>query len=327
MSLRLILLVSVSSLAITAACARHHAAPHALGKHVRGRAGCRDAVCSRFLQQIGSVTEGPLSPPAVEGAALAPAAPFPAPVIAEAQPAPTPAPVNLEDIETVQNQVAEKLKEADAIGSKLEEAVNELNKTAGANERKGVDYSTTLINPPHPAPEATIEAAAESVSPQSQSTPSLYTAPVVVLLSPEPSSMEKLEFARAIACRGKMNTAEMRAIRTAKLAEMAAIKGTTSAQLEEEIKDAEARLEESKASRHKLQEELRQITSNAAAGAASKADMVFLKDDLRLEDEKIKVILTKLQNMQDRLAKLRAKEAQAEGTFSARGAKQVRPLP
>ncbi|KEP62965.1 UNVERIFIED_CONTAM: hypothetical protein HHA_216090 [Hammondia hammondi] len=322
MLLKLPSLIIVFSLVMTAAYARHHKGVHALGKHVRGKAASPNLAASRFLQQQDGAAEGPLPPPAVEGAAMAapaPAVPYPAPVIAGAQPTPTPAPVNLQDIAAVQNQATEKLKEAESLGSKLEEAVNELNKATGANERKGVEYVSTVINPPQPEkaanPEEKAEETLEGITTEAAASPPLYTAPVIVLLSPDTSALEKLEFSRAIACRGKLNTAEMRAIRTAKLAEMASIKGTTVAQLEEEIKDTEAKLEETKASRHKLQEELRQVTSNAAAGAAPKADMVFLKDDLKLEDEKIEVLLTKLESMQDRLAKLRAEESRAEGTF------------
>ncbi|KFH06632.1 hypothetical protein TGMAS_216090 [Toxoplasma gondii MAS] len=320
MLIKLPSLIIVFSLVMTAAYARHHKAVHALGKHVRGKAASPNLAGSRFLQQQDGAAEGPLPPPAVEGAVMAaPAVPYPAPVIAGAQPTPTPAPVNLQDIAAVQNQATEKLKEAESLGSKLEEAVNDLNKATGANERKGVEYVSTVINPPQPEkaanPEEKAEETLEGITTEAAASPPLYTAPVIVLLSPDTSAMEKLEFSRAIACRGKMNTAEMRAIRAAKLAEMASIKGTTVAQLEEEIKDTEAMLQETKASRHKLQEELRQVTSNAAAGAAPKADMVFLKDDLKLEDEKIEVLLTKLESMQDRLAKLRAEESRAEGTF------------
>lgn len=46
---------------------------------------------------------------------------------------------------------------------------------------------------------------------------------------------EKLEFARAVACLGKLNSPEMRAVRSGELAEMATIKGTTIQELEDEI--------------------------------------------------------------------------------------------
>lgn len=55
----------------------------------------------------------------------------------------------------------------------------------------------------------------------------------------------------------------------------------------------------------------------------SKADMVFLRDDLKLEDEKIKVLLDKLQTMQDRLHRLRKKEEQAAATYGGRKSSKV----
>nr|CEL77954.1 TPA: hypothetical protein BN1205_038200 [Toxoplasma gondii VEG] len=152
MLIKLPSLIIVFSLVMTAAYARHHKAVHALGKHVRGKAASPNLAGSRFLQQQDGAAEGPLPPPAVEGA-----------VMAAPAPTPTPAPVNLQDIAAVQNQATEKLKEAESLGSKLEEAVNDLNKATGANERKGVEYVSTVINPPQPEKAANPEEKAEEV--------------------------------------------------------------------------------------------------------------------------------------------------------------------
>ena len=51
-----------------------------------------------------------------------------------------------------------------------------------------------------------------------------------------------MEFARAMACLGKLNSPEMRRARSAELAEMATIKGKTISELEREIAETQEEL-------------------------------------------------------------------------------------
>lgn len=53
---------------------------------------------------------------------------------------------------------------------------------------------------------------------------------------------EKIEFARALACLGKLNSPEMRQARSAELTEMATIKGETEEELEREIAETQEAL-------------------------------------------------------------------------------------
>ncbi|XP_026191251.1 uncharacterized protein LOC34620773 [Cyclospora cayetanensis] len=141
----------------------------------------------------------------------------------------------------------------------------------------------------------------------------LYTAPVIILLPPEPTPTEKLEFARAVACLGKMNSPEMRQARSAELAEMATIKGHTIAELQAEIAEAQEELTKAKSDRRRVQQELRQVASNAVEGGASQADVLFLKRDTQLADEKITIYLDKLQRLEIKLARAQEKEEKGEG--------------
>ncbi|OEH76141.1 tropomyosin 1 alpha [Cyclospora cayetanensis] len=113
---------------------------------------------------------------------------------------------------------------------------------------------------------------------------------------PLKSKLEKLEFARAVACLGKMNSPEMRQARSAELAEMATIKGHTIAELQAEIAEAQEELTKAKSDRRRVQQELRQVASNAVEGGA--ADVLFLKRDTQLADEKITIYLDKLQRLE-----------------------------
>ncbi|CDI76537.1 tropomyosin 1 alpha chain, putative [Eimeria acervulina] len=121
-----------------------------------------------------------------------------------------------------------------------------------------------------------------------------------------------MEFARAMACLGKLNSPEMRRARSAELAEMATIKGKTISELEREIAETQEELTKSKADRRRVQQELRQVASNAMEGTASQADLLFLKHDVQLADEKITIFLDKLQRLDVQLARLRSQEEKEE---------------
>ncbi|CDJ27710.1 tropomyosin 1 alpha chain, putative [Eimeria mitis] len=108
------------------------------------------------------------------------------------------------------------------------------------------------------------------------------------------SKREKMEFARAMACLGKLNSPEMRRARTAELTEMATIKGKTIEELEREITET--------------QEEL----------SKTQADLLFMKHDVQLADEKITIYLDKLQRLEVKLARLRSEEERGEGEGNRR---------
>lgn len=214
--------------------------------------------------------------------------------------------IDLNPTKQLQQQMEQKLQDTAKIGEELDEAVDTLEKTSGANDRKGIDFNIH-VEDPTTSEEIKAEEIAHAVEEQS-APPPLYTAPVIVLLPPEPTPIEKLEFARAVACRGRMGSPEAKAQRTAELAELSSIKGHTITELLTEEKSTEATLEKLKADRSKVHEELRQVESNKAAGASSESNIFFLKEDLKLQDQKIAMTLDKLKRVESRIHKLKRQE-------------------
>nr|BAN65560.1 hypothetical protein [Babesia bovis] len=125
-----------------------------------------------------------------------------------------------------------------------------------------------------------------------------YTPPIIILLPEAPSEREKWEYAITLRCLGQPNFSPFDNIHNSKMLEIATIKGRTVSEIQKEIRQTEAELEQT---RKELNTMVSTLADTHDGSYSDRTKKLHLSHNIKLVKHEISVLETKLERLHKRL--------------------------